>query len=568
MNVLPEAARRDTEQFGRQSDPGPPYTTASRRTARRMSALWLLVPLLIHLALQGAYAFLDRAPDFDESIYLDLGRNIVRTGWVTSSAYPPKPFLIHPPLFYYLVGTSFALFGPGLEAGRIVSTLFSLGTLVLVFRMLRRSLGDRWAAAGTLLVAVNPAFLYYGHSVYMETTVTFWLTAALWAFARAGEDRGLRWEAWTGVFLALACVTKYYAAILVAVLALMLLARRGGTRRARRLLALLGPVVLASLVWIGFGAALGGKSFLVAQVSWGQPDLAGANFSWRQVSNGVFLKELAGVLTPTFSGLALLALGAALARQLLRRPREVHELALWYFCATYLLFLLSFREKDVKYVLPVIPALALLIALAPPVDWVRRLPVWSKWGAVLGLAAMGSPLLPLYDPLTGQRHDNLWVFGVRRDAEYRLYREAGVLAGRLSAPGQILVCQRKGPIIGYYADRPYLDLYGSSPEQFQEYLQQAEVVVLDRNTEYLSRERWESERAFVNRQFQRIRALPGPEDPVLEVYVRLKSAPNGGERRPVEVLPGVAEYEPGARLSSSGTTGPVHRLHPGDLLPD
>jgi 4-amino-4-deoxy-L-arabinose transferase-like glycosyltransferase len=486
--------------------------------------VWFLIPVLIHLVIQMVHAYLDRAPDFDEAVYMDVARSIVRTGKLISSNYPPKPFLIHPPLFYYLVSISFALLGPGLEAGRLVSTLMSIGNLAFVFHFLRGARGNRWAAAGTLLVAVNPAFLYYGHSIYMEMTVALWITAALWAFSRAGTGQSFRWERWTGVFLGLACVTKYYAGILVVVMALVTWSRdgRGSSLRLRRLVALLGPVAVAGAMWVALGLAIGARDFIGSQLSWGLPAPPSEIYSWRHASNGLFLRELIGVLTPPFACLAAIGLVVA-ARRLWRhrsRLRGSVEMVLVIFPLAYLLFLLTFREKDIKYVVPLIPALGILIGLAPTVAWARRLPVWSRWTGTLALAALGSPLLPLYDPVTQQRHDNLWVFGIRRDPEYRRYCEAGVVAGSATSPGQVVACQRKGPIIGYYADRPYLDFWGFSPEEATPYLKQAEIVVLDRNTEYLPIEDQESFRETVKQDFIQFRSLPESGTPVLELFRR------------------------------------------------
>ncbi len=490
------------------------------------AGIWFLVPLLIHLTIQVVHAYLDRAPDFDEAIYMNLARNFVRTGELIHSVYPEKPFFMHPPLFYYLVSLSFALFGPGLEAGRLVSSLMAVGNLGFVFSFLRKARGERWAAAGTLLVAVNPAFLYYGHSVYMEMTVAFWMTAALWAFARAGAGQGLRWERWAGVFLGLACVTKYYAGVLVAVMALVILIQehRENFIRVRRLAALLGPVAIAGMVWVAWGLALGGRDFIGAQFSWGIPEPPGSIYSWRRVTNEVFIRELVGVLTPPFACLA--ALGLAVAARRAWRSGSLRrggvEMVLVIFPLAYLLFLMTFREKDVKYIVPVIPALGVLIGLAPTLEWVKRLPGWSRWTGTLLLAALASPLLPLYDPVTQQRHDNLWVFGVRRDAEYRRYRDAGILAGGETKPGQVVACQRKGPIIGYYADRQYVDVWGFSPGMAVPFLESAEIVILDRNTEYLSPQEQATFRESVKQDFQQIGALPESGTPVLEIFRRIR----------------------------------------------
>jgi len=488
------------------------------------SGWWLLPPLLTHLLIQLAHAFLDRAPDFDESIYMDLGRSVVRTGRLITSNYPPKLFLIHPPLFYYMVSLSFSIFGPGLESGRLVSILMGIGCLGLVFFVLRRQRDARWACAATLLLAVNPAFLYYGHSIYMEMTVAFLLTSSLWAYTRAVEKDDAGGYVLAGAFLGLACVTKYYAAVMVIAMALLVLldARGDARRRVKRLVALLLPVAAAGVAWIAWGLLSGGQSFIDAQISWKEPDMSGAIYSWRHATNLLFLREIVGVMTPVFAVLALVGMVTAARR--LFHVREDHSRALdrllLIFPPAFFLFLLSFREKDVKYIVPMLPALAILIGLAMRRDAASRIPTWSFWTGALLLASLASPIMPLFDPVTGQTHDNLWVFCLHRDAEYRRYRDAGVLAGRQSAPGEVVACQRKGPIIGYFADRSYIDFWGFTPERAQPYLDQAQVVVLDRNTEYLAPAEEERFRRFVEADFHRIGTIPATGEPVLEIFRR------------------------------------------------
>src|SRR5262249_49145618 len=138
---------------------GPPRIVSARRPLRGARLWpWFAIPLLVHVSLQVVHAALDRAPDFDEASYMAFARNILRTGTRISPAYPGQAFLAHPPLFYSLVTLSYWLFGPGLESGRLVSSLFSIGALALVFWILAHQRGKGWAAAGTLLVGVNPVF--------------------------------------------------------------------------------------------------------------------------------------------------------------------------------------------------------------------------------------------------------------------------------------------------------------------------------------------------------------------------------------------------------------------------
>jgi hypothetical protein len=86
----------------------------------------------------------------------------------------------------------------------------------------------------------------------------------------------------------------------------------------------------------------------------------------------------------------------------------------------------------------------------------------------------------------------------------------------------VILVQRKGPIIGYYADRYYLDLWGLPLGEAIANLKKADFVVLDRNTEYMPLEDQESFRQAVKQDFSQFGSLPESGSPVLELFRRTR----------------------------------------------
>ena len=119
------------------------------------------------------YAYFDRAPDYDESVYLYVAKTIKATGLPYRFFGADPPFLMHPPLFYYIVAGFLIILGNGLFVARLVSTVFSLPIIILVYLIVSKYKGKEMGLVSIFILAINPAFLYYSHSVYMETTLTF-----------------------------------------------------------------------------------------------------------------------------------------------------------------------------------------------------------------------------------------------------------------------------------------------------------------------------------------------------------------------------------------------------------
>jgi 4-amino-4-deoxy-L-arabinose transferase-like glycosyltransferase len=164
-----------------------------------MALLWLvLVPCLLLYPSLSYHLF-----EPDESRYAEIPREMLQRGEVVVPYLQGEPYLDKPPLLYWLVEASYALLGVHVWAARLVPALALHLCVLLVYLLGRRSLGERVAFWGALILSLAPGFLSVGRLLIMDGLLTLWTTLALLATYEAVRGERLRWGWWlTG---ALAC---------------------------------------------------------------------------------------------------------------------------------------------------------------------------------------------------------------------------------------------------------------------------------------------------------------------------------------------------------------------------
>jgi len=134
-----------------------------------------------------------------------IGRNLLRHGFFATRGAPVlNPgqsipgewtyYLHHPPLLDWIVALSFRIFGIHEWSARLVPLLFSLGTIVLTYRLARRLFpATGIALAAALFMATIPMSAIYGmHVDYHGAIVLAFALAAISAYERltaTGERR-------------------------------------------------------------------------------------------------------------------------------------------------------------------------------------------------------------------------------------------------------------------------------------------------------------------------------------------------------------------------------------------
>lgn len=300
-----------------------------------------------------------------------------------------------PPLLFYLQALFYPLLGPEEWPARLPSLIASLLLIPLTAQLARRLTGDRAAALiAAAVVAVAPLTVQFSATAFSDPLLTFWLTAALTCAAGRPTTRSGRSGPFlAGLFFGLALAAKYQAALFLPLLlgVAWLHDWRGQDWRRGLMggLIVLGPVV----VWLWARSA--GEEVIVRQwLNIGGIRPARSWELWPRATQAADLWRVA-------LGLPLLAAGLGggvvwLFRGVRRRPRP--ELALVaLFVSGYLLlhWLWAVPVWD-RYLLPVMPLVAILIGRGVSVAlWpgehrpARR---YALWGLVAALALAHLPI--------------------------------------------------------------------------------------------------------------------------------------------------------------------------------
>ncbi|HLQ61899.1 MAG TPA: glycosyltransferase family 39 protein, partial [Candidatus Acidoferrales bacterium] len=390
-------------------------------------------------------------------------------GWLTPfsnwNGAPPHPGVLELPLYSILAYLTSAPFGL-LASARTWSFASSVAAIYVFDRLCVRLEHPRRRTA-TLLFALAPVAIFYGHAVQPESLLLLLVVAAAYGLV-LGAGAGWRWTLLGGVALAAATLIKPTALVMLAPpLALQAwrlssLPARGEGREGSWLpagLVLAGSAAVA-LAW---GLYVRGV-LLAADPLWYSVSTApGWVFGELQLRFHPFLYEtltqrLAMILLPP------LAAGLILIAAFGRRGHAWW----WAWAAGGLLSVLVFSRLNAVhfyYQLPAVPALAALAAYG--------FPAWPRSLRARGLAAAGL--------LTAA------ALGCRQlYAENPIYHDAGAALASVASPGPVLALSSAGgaawyPVVLFYSGHDGWNLpLDASAEQVAAHPACDLVMVFDR----------------------------------------------------------------------------------------
>ena len=173
----------------------------------------------------------------------DEGRNasvaweMQRAGNWLIPTYDGLAYLDKPAFYFKLVAFSLSLFGHSEYAARLPSALFALGTLLLVFEFCRREYDLRTAALAVAVVATTPMFFAFARIVIFDSTLAFFVCAAIFAayHAEVAEVAARRrWSMLAIGAMAFAALVKGPVGFILPILVLAVFNRVDGKRGAMK----------------------------------------------------------------------------------------------------------------------------------------------------------------------------------------------------------------------------------------------------------------------------------------------------------------------------------------------
>ncbi|HXI13223.1 MAG TPA: glycosyltransferase family 39 protein [Thermoanaerobaculia bacterium] len=340
---------------------------------------------LVLLALAGLVAMsitLGVHPLFDP----DEGRNAeVSRGMAARNDYVlPKlnalPYLDKPVLYFAAAAGFMEILGPTATAARLPALLFALATsgVLLWFGSKLFGVEGGWIAA--IVSAANPLMIAFSRIVIFDSALTFFVTVAVVFFYVSMEegDARRRWSVVAWGAMALGILTKGPVAILLPAIIVVPFAIWRGS--LRRLMNIWSVILFAAIVvpWL-VATSLRVPDFLEYSLVTETVNRVTTNQLQRTGPFWYFVPYLLVGLFPW----SILAPAGLKRKTLLRvdgrRDERTIFLLLWLLLP-FLFFSIS-QSKRPQYILPLVPAVALLVARI----WMDRTRAWLPARRVTGI---------------------------------------------------------------------------------------------------------------------------------------------------------------------------------------
>ena len=328
----------------------------------------ITLPLLL-LAALTFFAGLGRGAitDSDEGFYAESSREMVASGdWVTPH-YNYEPRFQKPILYYWLTSATYLVTGAGEFGARFWAAMAGVGLVLVTAAAGRRWYDETTGLLAGAIVATNFGYFSIGRMALPDLPLTFCITLAIWAalVSTLEQERSPRkFVVLAALGLGLGFLMKGPVGLIIpaiVIVPVLMLERRSiGLNPADIVLGFLIMIAVA-MPWYLLMWSRHGNDYL-------QSFFVGDNLERFATSRfndprpwWFYLPVVAGGLLP-WTPLALVWLGPI--TQLLRGRRAVGtiDLRLLMWALLPLIFYSISVGKQPRYVLPVLPPLALLLA--------------------------------------------------------------------------------------------------------------------------------------------------------------------------------------------------------------
>jgi hypothetical protein len=279
----------------------------------------------------------------DETVYAGQGASIAGV----SELEPYFPiFRAHPLLFQTVLSVPFAL-GGGDAWGRLLAALTGIGTVILAYKAGSLLYGRRAGVIAAVLLAVMPYHVIVSRQVLLDGPETLFATASLYLLARYALTQRPAWLYAAAAGLGLTFLSKEVGVLFVGSVYAFLALSPGIRVRLRDVAVSTGVLALVILpypVSLAFaGASQTGSQFLSYQL------FRRPNHSFLFYPTTVSEAIGPAVLIAALAGLFLL-----------RRHASWRETLLLSWIVVPVLFFELYPVKGFQYLMPVVPAVAIL----------------------------------------------------------------------------------------------------------------------------------------------------------------------------------------------------------------
>ena len=151
-------------------------------------------------------------PVLDELYHVEWARALAAGDWMGSTAF------FRAPLYPYLLGAVFSLFGESLVVARVVQATYAALTPVAVYFLGRRVFDERAARLAAVVAALYPFFIYFSNELLIVSLIVLLDVLMIILFLRADESpTGGRWFG-AGLVMGVSAIARPSALVFLPVL--------------------------------------------------------------------------------------------------------------------------------------------------------------------------------------------------------------------------------------------------------------------------------------------------------------------------------------------------------------
>ena len=299
---------------------------------------------------------------YDDSFFAHEGKEMVLTGDWWNVRFNGELILAHPPLFPWLVASSFKLFGINDAAAKFPSALLGFGTILLMYFLTLEMTGHAWLSVLAMMVLASTQF-FLKNATHAMTDVpfTFFFTLAIFFYVK-GLTKS-KYLTFLGLPLGLALLTRSVVGFLALgiILAHLVLTKRHRALRSSWLICGIALALALPSVWYVSQFRLHGAAFLASHLEFLNSKILAPPGASRWTT--IFNYPVA-LLKYYWPWLPFLVAGLVMeARAAIREKNQTAVLLVVWVLAVLVPF--SFAEtRYPRYILPVFPAFSILAAIA------------------------------------------------------------------------------------------------------------------------------------------------------------------------------------------------------------
>ncbi len=359
--------------------------------------IWIAVVALALLANLGSTPLYDA----DEGRNGEVGREMAETNDYVMPRIDGMPYLDKPVVYFAAEALAMEVLGPTELAARLPAYLFTLATAAVLFWFARRVWDFEAACVAVIAFLSMPLVLAFSRTVIFDSALSFFVVVAIVAFYEAiGRDTATSASAIAWAAIGFGVITKGPVAILLPLIIAIPFAIK--EKRFRALWSWWGLAAFVVIVapWV-YGVTRVVPDFLHYVIVTETAQRLATKALKRTGPPWYFIPYLIGGALPW----AIAAI-AGIKSRWTERDRATLYAFLW-IAIPFLFFSIS-QSKRPQYILPVMPAVALLIARATKGFRAAAI-TWIVAGAVL----IGAPpFLKMRSELLGPAKTSAIALGI------------------------------------------------------------------------------------------------------------------------------------------------------------